>query len=469
MLLAQPERVRLWCAVDGVGTASLVASAPEESAREEELRLVLQGAGSLAGRVVAPEGVPIAGRSLIARLEGSSVGWARPYPEDKSNFDPSAASPGLSWQACALDAAGRFAFAGLRPGRYEFALMSRTMLDEVVHPIPRSPVATDRLDLELHAHVPRLVVRVVDAQGRAVDVGAVGIFDDLEPDGAPSVEPLLRVIPCTPEGELDPRQQPIPLPPQPLSPGAYAWELFAGGDVLISLTGAQHRAQALHLHVPWEQTEFAHSFVLEAAEASARLHLDVRASDAPTSSRVMLTELDSGARVRRIASWSSEFSPLALHPGRYRLDVDTWATGYHGPYESHVPYAAEFELLPHEQQQLEVVLEPKAELALFLRTPQRKPRRGFDLGARVELLPLAGGEPLRANFWRAHSQLESDDDPVRNDAWRLLPLDTWAKVEDVLAAGPWRVRVELPGREPLERIVELRAGERAQLEFDLPD
>jgi len=411
--------------------------------------LVLQGPGFLAGQLSLADGSPVAGFELwaVPAELGPRDAPARALAQARERET----GQGLSWTQVSTDAEGRFRLAGLAPGEYRcLARRAGALLEpaEIVRAVPAE-------DLRLVLRGARLCVTVLDETGQP--------------------RPRVPVSCARWQGE-DGGEGPAPARASTDEQGRAYFELESGGSFRLQAGRGAAFAEEL-VTLGSERAAHEHTLLLASAP-TGYLRLFVSGREGATVARWRASLISATTR-QRIAAWS-DVEPAAdgrlgpLPPGRYRAEVVPLGAETEGWLARET---GEFDVPTRGSADVELVLERGAalELQLVLAGP---PPDGF------EFRPAADARPDQITLARRRHALERGAravliapdgrrEPLFFEVEPGAPLEATllpgasARVQGWRTPGPWRLRLEAEGFEPVERELTLAAGERTRVQLEL--
>jgi hypothetical protein len=437
----------------------------------DEVALVLCGSGTLAGVVVDPAGAPAPGH----RLWALPAGRAEPDLNDAERIALTRGEGTIDGRATS-DAAGQFRMTGLRPGAYDvwgYDAAERTYALRTA-----APVGTGSADLRIVAARHALVVRVLDHRGQPIAPRVIGdyAFDV----GAADERPALACVRADSEGRPDTEWIRRDVSHAVEADGAVVLELVPGVPYLVGVVSARHPLQEARVLLPPERFVERLDVRLPPPEPPGTLELAILRPDGTPhadAANVRVRSILSGAT---LSSTGNRFTGSAftatLPAGRYQVAVDADPPrGQHGGFLEPTPFAPvelEVVLRAGEVTARDVRLGASGRLRVLVRLPagplEPAPGEAEDeedpwiRGASLVLLPAGGGAPVRVEFdasrlpsWFHDVSTHKAPDGVEVTSMSPIP------------PGRYVARLTAPGCTPVERAIEIRAGEVARLAAEL--
>jgi hypothetical protein len=349
----------------------------------------------LSGRVLDPDGAPV-------------------YPLVVGALSPEFLTSTLTERAWnelydstfgVTDREGRFALRGLAPGRY--ALVGA--LDGVPERLDDELHAPGELDVQLTAPVRRLRVRVLESDGTPVDLSRLRKARISDWDHYHGCALLAHV----PLGATRDRAL-LHFPDEVIRP------VESGDRIRLAYADFRHVLAEQELAVPGQPWLVTTEIRLAPPAAPARVRIRLTADGMPYRGRAALRVSTRAGPDVLVHSGVGDVLEFALAPGGYRLRVqdEHWSLCWQGDPEDLVAELAfvetELELAPGEAGALELELPPNCRLRVKLageaRGTEQEIAAGLESqdwsatlreplrGARIELLPLAGGRPIETEF-----------------------------------------------------------------------
>lgn len=450
------------------GFGSALASGLALAAEPEPLVLVLRGEGTLQGVLLDPGGTPVPDRRLVALPAGQE---GLPAHERRAREW----SGGLAASEVRTDEEGRFAFAGLVPGRYDL----RGPSSEGTALLAPS-VETGACDLRLVTSATRLVVDVLDERGAPVVLDRWGVLERWRRRG-----PL---VVCRPDGERDGRPLPA-LVAERVEENRAVFTLARGTGYTLSLLSPDH--PLLEEPVALEEGAWTvrRTLRLSAATAPAELALRVTLEDGSKSRlrpRVEVRTAGGQLLDEEFVALGAELL-VALPPGRYAVRVepsfgppdDCLLASADEPSAGSAqvallraqPACATVELAAGERRELSIALPPAGVVHATL---AGLPERAL-LDPAAETMARAGwGEVWQEDAGtvfglvvrlRTASGVELAPEDVLLFSWTLACRrgDAPSLWLDALAPGDYELVVRVAERGERRAAVQVRAGETSEL------
>jgi hypothetical protein len=413
---------------NGVGTAvaPLVLVAGRDAAIPD---LVLRGEALIAGRAVHPDGTPA--RFLAVDLRSASD--APPAPAAGcAGFAESIRRARLQVRT---DGGGRFRASGLRAGRWRVMELGDRREDAEA---PEDVHATGETDVVLVSRQHRLVLRVVDGDGRTVRGASFRAHGETED------------VTFSAAGQIS---QPGGIEPL---------DLEAGMRLEVSVTAGDLSSGAVPYDFPKDAWERETTVVLTRRAEPGRLELIVAG---PYGKPMSVWRAEIRAPLTGGVVTTHVFGPAEggltpfLEPGEYELTV--WP-GRGEDVLDGVP------LLPVRERVVVplgavsrhfVHAEVGGRLRLTLRVPTGKSLDGERTG--VTLRAPTGGEPrhLSPTSFFAEGKGRATNG--------LLVAGTPVTHAEAIAPGRWTLSIDSPGYAPAERLVEVEMGSTVDVEITL--
>lgn len=398
--------------------------------------LMVLGDGILEGRLTNPRGEPLDGVEVFAHPQGS---LATPYFELVNRRvirfpDLGAATVGLPRSEAVTDAAGRFRFAGLMPGRY-FLLFPGTLGDDRRE---RALVETGRRNVQVVAERYRVLARVVDESGRVRRDASVQ-FQFRKPHqlGLPPSS-------VTPEGRFVADR---------LSPGSLM-------EILVRTEEGLEASQPVEVEEGTYDTEIEVALVGDPDARPGIIRIEPVCPDGTPIRRFVASVRPSGGAALTGFAFTFQTeveSGQALPPvppGRYvvRLESVNEPLSWHGRRHSwFFPAAQEVSIDSGSEQVVPIEVRRGGRLRVRFRTDGNLPAEGFE-GTWQNWTPL-GGSPSRLLFQHdATAEL-----PVPWQPFRLHPAVP-AACTDLLEPGEGDLSIDVAGFVPVTRRLTLLPG-----------
>lgn len=479
--------------VPGVGTASPVVVHVEEGVSGVLPDLHLHGPGEIRGRVTELNGGALSGRKIFTLHDSIPVveprfvpGWPRP-------------GDGESGQGCrrgssALAEDGGFRITGLEPGRYRLFVSSNEWSNQWLEVSP-SPLATGSEDQAVSIATPMVDLRLVDADGEAVEIPLRG----LDPFGGWGKE-WVRLQEVSPEGRVIYHNL-WPAPPAlPRAGDRYLWQVVPGEQYVVQVYSPDRGLIEEYIDAPGDGSSLLHTLIVPAPVGPEEFPLEVTFPESPPRGHDWSIEVSSastGSFILALGKYSDR-DKLILGPGRYSLRVDCdpfpagcWQTAMLMPPDPApcAPIEVELTVLTGDSRpltiefaeggrlRLEATIEgdPSPEVADLLDwfeepIPRFRDREPFySISDELDLLFDTGTHP-------GGGRLEWLDDPTAPKRLDFFwpgneVVSRWGHfipgrsnlLRDPLPPGRHRLRLTVPGCVPIEREVEIRANEVVEL------
>jgi hypothetical protein len=447
-------RYHLQASWKGRGIAVLRELALDPLGAPEEVALDLGPGRTLAGRVLDPDGEPVHAFTVSVLPEGFG-----PFPGERS-----ACKDELHAVRAVTDATGRFEIGGLAPGLYTVVGFVGGRSEAL-----SGLVAAGAGELELEARAHRLVFRVVDHEGRPLDLGSrVRAFD---PPRRAGEAVLFCGRPDTGERERLPG---LSFPQHVIGTEAIQFA-EPGRELSLAFADPEHGLVERAFVMPDQPWLVREELTLLPPFDPAVLRLDVRSAGRPFEPEVELSLIAaSGVDVVEAVAFRGGHLVAPVPCGSYRLRVRPvhrlfcWGGNPEELVPEYAPSEVEVELPAGRETLVEVTIRANSRLRIALELPRRGDEREVREvlereddwrvslqevvgGASVELHPLPAGAPVRPEF--SVELPESAELRKLVVPW-IAPGRECISVSG-LAPGPHRLVVELADGRPLEQRVEL--------------
>ena len=413
---------RLAARAKDLGTAAVETLALEAGTDRDLGDIMLHGEGALAGVVQYVDGTPAADFEVwavpdeVASEANALTNAVHRAPQDEHG-------DGLYFGECTTDAAGRFEFAGLRPGRYALRSPAAGCTLE-----PRDVrFATGMLDIRVALDAHRLRVTVKDALGSPLPGAIVACSEMIAAsDGSLETTRVRHAVALGAQAVASFEVEPdVTLGISACAPGARSTE-----DLAILAPNQFELVRELVLRPAGAPGSLRVSITGEGGERLRRI--DVALSSALTQQRLDDLGVLSADEQGRIAK---------VPPGRYLVQIGCRGEGDASSMYFPIAVREALEIRAGEETQIVLAARRGARIALEIASLASNAAAARE-GASVVLVPQDGKPDRRVQF-----RVPRKNDPHGSEIVGRLPFATRAEVEELLEPGEYVLRARAPGFE----------------------
>ena len=470
----------------GQGTAGLRGLSIEGTGEPEYVELVLSGDGVIAGVLLDPDGVPVPRYRMWCAPEQYRDEWVG-YLHDPRRV-PHEWGGGLFGDHRSTDEDGRFRFEGLQPGRYLIRghTAKSGYYEEV---LTERLVETGTLDLELKLARHRVLARVLDHEGKPVEVD-----QEHRPERDELPKHALYIEECDASGRLLKAERYSHETRPRLANGDLVLDVQPGKSYVLGVFSRECALVEQRFDVTPGDYEQVITVQLPPPAPGTVLEVELQtpggeAYEGDNGQRLYAP--DSGRLLWETSRYQDESTiRLAIGPGRYRWVADAEPTrGHHGERWSATPYAPvsdELVVLGGRVNQFERSLSPAGRLSLLVTSTRPATGAGALDEAAFERLDWLdqlrvqnggaavrlerNGEVLRPAFNLGRpSDIVGESITLHNLEGPWVVVGERMKTVDPIPPGRYRLVVELDGLGIRERTIDVRADDLTEVSVSFDD